>query len=178
MGAGACSRYSACMRAHANAHSKGYPFARSVTPSPRMTCNISTCANRTTCSRTTWRWKYCCHSMVNWQILSASAENGYVWVCARRRIKKDIIVITIMRIIIINGVTRVVKWRPAWVCVHTVMRLNGTVRTDTRGSRSRMTCACVCARARACVESYVRACAVTTRSEMWIKLSLSWSRQT
>jgi len=29
--------YSACMRAHANAHSKGYPFARSVTPSPRMT---------------------------------------------------------------------------------------------------------------------------------------------
>jgi hypothetical protein len=38
--------------------------------------------------------------------------------------KKDIIGITIMRIIIINGVTRVVKWRPAcqWVCVHTVMR--------------------------------------------------------
>ncbi len=27
----------------------GYPFARSVTPSPRMTCNISTCANRTAC---------------------------------------------------------------------------------------------------------------------------------
>jgi hypothetical protein len=47
--------------------------------------------------------------------------------------KKDIIVITIMRIIIINGVTRVVQWRPAWVCAHTVMRLNGTVRTDTRG---------------------------------------------
>ena len=66
-----------------------------------------------------------------------------------------------MRIIIINGVTRVVKWRPAWVCAHTVMRLNGTVRTDTRGSRSRMTCKSVCARARACVESYVRACAVT-----------------
>ena len=99
--------------------------------------------------------------MINWQILSASAENGYIWVSARRRIKKDIIVITIMRIIITNGATRVVQCRPAWVCAHTVMRLNGTVRTDTRGSRSRMTCACVCARARACVESYVRACAVT-----------------
>ena len=45
--------------------------------------------------------------MINWQILIASAENGYIWVSARRRIKKDIIVITIMRIIIINGVTRV-----------------------------------------------------------------------
>ncbi len=92
--------------------------------------------------------------------------------------KKDIIVITIMRIRITNGATRVVQCGPAWVCAHTVMRLNGTVRTDTRGSRSRMTCACVCARARACVESYVRACAVTTWSEMRIKLSLSWSRQT
>jgi hypothetical protein len=39
-------------------------------------------------------------------------------------------------------------------------------------------CMRMCARARACVESYVRACAVTTRSEMRIKLSLSWSRQT
>ncbi len=37
LGAGASSHYAACMRAHANAHSKGYPFARSVTPSPRMT---------------------------------------------------------------------------------------------------------------------------------------------
>ena len=56
------------MRAHANAHSKGYPFARSVTPSPRMTCNISTCAKRTACSRTTWRWNYCCHSMKHDQL--------------------------------------------------------------------------------------------------------------
>ena len=51
------------MRARANAHSKGYPRARSVTPSPRMTCNRSTCAKRTACSRTTWRWNYCYHSM-------------------------------------------------------------------------------------------------------------------
>ena len=56
------------MRAHANAHSKVYPFARSVTPSPRMTCNISTCAKRTACSRTTWRWNYCCHSMKHDQL--------------------------------------------------------------------------------------------------------------
>ena len=68
MVAGASSHYSACMRAHANAHSKGYPFARSVTPSPRMTCNISTCAKRTACSRTTWRWNYCCHSMKHDQL--------------------------------------------------------------------------------------------------------------
>jgi hypothetical protein len=54
------------MRAHA--HSKVYPFARSVTPSPRMTCNISTCAKRTACSRTTWRWNYCCHSMKHDQL--------------------------------------------------------------------------------------------------------------
>jgi hypothetical protein len=36
------------MRAHANVHPKANPFARSVSPSPRMTCNISTCAKRTT----------------------------------------------------------------------------------------------------------------------------------
>ena len=68
MVAGASSHYSACMRAHANAHSKVYPFARSVTPSPRMTCNRSTCAKRTACSRTTWRWNYCCHSMKHDQL--------------------------------------------------------------------------------------------------------------
>jgi len=57
------------MRAQANAHSQVYPFARSVTPSPRMTCNkISTCAKRTACSRTTWRWDYCRHSMKHDQL--------------------------------------------------------------------------------------------------------------
>jgi len=66
LGAGASSHHAARMRAHA--HSKGYPFARSVTPSPRMTCNISTCAKRTACSRTAWRWNYCCHSMTHDQL--------------------------------------------------------------------------------------------------------------
>ena len=66
LGAGASSHYAACMRAHA--HSEGYPFARSVTPSPRKTCNISTCAKRTACSRTTWRRNYCCHSMKHDQL--------------------------------------------------------------------------------------------------------------
>jgi hypothetical protein len=130
------------MRAHA--HSKGYPFARSVTPSPRMTCNISTCAKRTACSRTAWRWNYCCHSMThdNWHILSASANNGCMRVCVRPRMKKGTYIV-IMKIIRINGAPTVVAWRVAWVCACTVVPLSGTVRTDTRGARSRMTCACV-----------------------------------
>jgi len=46
--------------------------------------------------------------MINWHILSASANNGCMRVSARPRMKKDIIAIAIMRIIRINGATRVV----------------------------------------------------------------------
>ena len=143
------------MCAHANAHSKGYPFARSVTPSPRMTCNISTCAKRTACSRTTWRWNYCCNSMKHDQ-LAHTERICEQWVHAGVRAASDE-----KGNIHSNNENNQNKWCVACdcmqtclgtiVCACTVVPLNGMVCTDTPGSRSRMTlcmrvrlCACLC----------------------------------
>jgi hypothetical protein len=114
--------------------------------------------------------------MINWHILSASANNGCMRVCVRPRMKKGIYIV-MMKIIRINGAPSVVAWRVAWVCACTVVPLSGTVRTDTRGARSRMTCACVRTCARACVWNR-RYVPVLARPEMRIKLSPSWSWQT
>ena len=88
--------------------------------------------------------------MINWHILSASANNGGMRVCVRPRMKKGIYIV-IMKIIRINGASRVIACRLAWVCACAVVPLNGMVCTDTPGSRSRMTlcmrvrlCACLC----------------------------------
>ena len=88
--------------------------------------------------------------MINWHILSASANNGCMRVCVRPRMKKGIYIV-IMKIIRINGASRVIACRLAWVCACAVVTLNGMVCTDTPGSRSRMTlcmrvrlCACLC----------------------------------
>ena len=149
---GASSHYSACMRAHANAHSKGYPFARSVTPSPRMTCNISACAKRTACSRTTWRWNYCCNSMKHDQ-LAHTERICEQWVHAGVRAASDEKgnIHSNNAIIRINDASRVIACRLAWICACAVVPLSGMVCTDTPGSRSRMTlcmrvclCACLC----------------------------------
>ena len=88
--------------------------------------------------------------MINWHILSASANNGGMRVCVRHRMKKGIYIV-IMKIIRINGAPRVVACRLAWVCARTVVPLNGMVCTDTPGSRSRMTCACMRVRLCACL---------------------------
>ena len=82
--------------------------------------------------------------MINWHILSASANNGGMRVCVRPRMKKGIYIV-IMKIIRINGAPRVVACRLAWVCACAAVPLNGMVCTDTPGSRSRMTGACACA---------------------------------
>ena len=86
--------------------------------------------------------------MINWHILSASANNGCMRVCVRPRMKKGIYIV-IMKIIRINGASRVIACRLAWVCVCAVLvvPLNGMVCTDTPGSRSRMT---LCMRVRLC----------------------------
>jgi hypothetical protein len=95
--------------------------------------------------------------MINWHILSASANNGWMLrmrVCVRHRMKKGIYIV-IMKIIRINGAPRVVACRLAWVCACTAVPLNGMVCTDTPGSRSRMTCACACARLCGIVGKYL-----------------------
>ena len=53
-----------------------------------MTCNISTCAKRTACSRTTWRWNYCCHSMTHDQ-LAHTERICEQWVHAGVRVASD-----------------------------------------------------------------------------------------
>ena len=92
--------------------------------------------------------------MINGHILSASANNGCMRVCVRPRMKKGIYIV-IMKIIRINGAPRVVACRLAWVCACTAVPLNGMVCTDTPGSRSRMTCACACARLCGIVGKYL-----------------------
>ena len=111
--------------------------------------------------------------MINWHILSASANNGCMRVCVRPRMKKGIYIV-IMKIIRINGASRVIACRLAWVCACAVVTLNGMVCTDTPGSRSRMA---LCMRVRMLVWNR-RYVPVLSRPEMRIKLSPSWSRQT
>ena len=71
--------------------------------------------------------------------------------CVRPRRKRREIYNILLIIIRINGASRVMACRLAWVHVFTVLPLNGMVCTDTPGARSRMTCASMRVRLRACL---------------------------
>ena len=72
--------------------------------------------------------------------------------------KGDIYIYILLIIIRINGASRVIACRLAWVCVRTVLPLNGMVCTHTPGSRSRMTCASMRVRLCACLCGIVGTC--------------------
>ena len=175
MVAGASSHYAASMRAHVNAHSKVYPFARSVTPSPRMTCNISTCAKRTACSRTTWRWDYCCHSMKHDQLAHTERiceQWGHAGVRAASDEKGNI-----HR----NNENNQNKWCAACGCMQTCLGMRVHCSTaewhGLHGHSGVSVAHDLCMRVRALVWNR-RYVPVLSRPEMRIKLSPSWSLQT
>ena len=82
--------------------------------------------------------------------------------CVRPRRKRREIYNILLIIIRINGPSRVMACRLAWVHVRTELPLIGMVCKDTPGARSRMTCASMRVRLRACLCGIVgMTCAVT-----------------